>query len=1035
MSAERTARGFLPRLAWDHPVSLGMAFIALLVLGAIAWVRIPLQMFPDGFEPKFLFVLVPYGNGTPVETDERVVRPITDQLATVPGIHTLTTDATVSEATFEIEFQPDTDMAAAYGDVTDRLERAMPDLPDEVQRWFIFKFNPDQAPILWAGIQIPPEVGDEHALMTRVVQPRIERVPGVARLDLWGTNQRAVWIDWDRDRLQATGANLAEVVGALRRDNFQMPGGTLIEGGEKDGRVLHVRSIGWIRDLHDLQTWPIPGSTRGRATLSDIADIQLRKAASTSIGRINGLEAASFGVSRESSANTVSTAAAVKEALKELEADPRLHGARFFVFFDQGDLIEGSLNTLLDATLQGGLFAVLILWLFLREWRMTLLIALSIPYSLLMTVSIQFLRGDSLNLLSLMGLMLAVGMVVDNAIVVVETILQHRAAGLSARQAAIEGTGEVNLAILSSTATSMVVFLPIILMSGSAEFSFFMGALGFPVVFALAASVVVALLFAPLATRLVQHVHMPPPPRWMQWVTDRYAGLLRRVLEHPFDSGVALTALLVLTVALPVRGVSCSPEPGQETDEIVVRIEIPPQSSYADRDAIVKRFERYAEEHREAWGIDVYRVRLAGDENVGRLNMTLARDAERDYATVVEEAQEALPKDLPGVEARIGRESGSSGDDRTLTVTVGGEDMGTLTDIAREVARRAETVDGVLGADFGWAEGGTPEIRLDLRPDALDRYGLTGQGVGQTLAFALRGLEMEPIRQGRDEITVNTRFAVEDRADARTLGDFPLYSPAMNGMIPLRSVVDVGVGRGPATVHRVDGRTAATVRIDLDEKAEVAQVGASLDAALDGMNLPDGYTVDRSAGGGWDAEEDRAMYLAMFLSVAFVFLIMGMLFESLLLPLAIILTVPLAMLGAWWALWLTDTSMDLMAGVGLVILVGVIVNNGIVLIDIVSQLRHDGLDRTDALVEAGRRRLRPIAMTALTTIIGLVPMAFGDSAFVGIPYAPLGRTVMGGMVAGTLLTLVFVPWLYALLDGLKAGAGKALAAARARGGG
>lgn len=1015
-------REVLPRLAWDHPVTLLMSFCALVVVGLIAVADIPLQMMPDGYEPRFLWVSVPYPNGSPLETDELVVRPVEAQLGTVSGISKLQTTAGTGRAEFEIEFHPSVDMDEAYNAVVDRLERALPELPEEVERYWIYKFDPNDSPIVWAGVSLPETVTDENHVVERVIRPRLERIPGVASLDAWGITQRVVYVDWDRERLLQHGINLGEVQARLAADNFQMPGGRL----EDRGLVRNVRSFARLEDVDALRRYPIGDGL----VLEDIATIEVRNVASASISRIDGKEAVGLGISRESSANTVTVAEAVREAFAELEGDSRVQGAKFHVFFDQGELVSESVWTLQKSAAEGGLFSVLILLVFLREWRMTTLIASGIPFTLLITVSILYFRGDSLNLLSLMGLMLSVGMVVDNAIVVVETIYRRRAEGASPRDAAIEGTGEVNLAIVASTATSMVVFLPLILMSENAEFSFFMGVLGFPLVFAHAASLGVALLFAPLATRYVGNAEVKPDPRWLTWLAERYERSLGWILKHKFDAGALFVAMLLLTIVVPMQSVGCSDDASENMNDFTIRFSLPPQASVADRDAIARKFETFVEEHCEAWGVRVYRVRVPEDESMGRLTVHLESDGPMPREEVMKAAREELPNDVAGVKASIGWEGGGD-DSRSITVAVHGQDMDTLRALGAEVARRVETVDGVLDAQLDFQGGGADEIRLRVDRESAGRYGLTAQSVGQTVAFAMRGSQLEPLRQGEHEMDVVTRFEVEDRADIDTLGDFPLWSPGV-GVIPLRSVTEVEVGRGPSSVFREDGRTAALVTADLAEGTDPEMAYGGIASALDGMLLPDGYSWQRAGGPDFEMEEDRARNLAMILSIVFVFLIMGMLFESLVLPLAIITTVPMAMMGAWWGLWLTGTDMDMMAGVGLVILIGVIVNNGIVLVDQVGQMRADGLSRDEALVLAGRRRLRPILMTALTTIIGLVPMATGDEGFIGIPYAPLGRTVMAGMIAGTLLTLLYVPYMYSLLDDLRGVVARGSAVLRAK---
>ena len=781
--------------------------------------------------------------------------------------------------------------------------------------------------------------------------------------------------------------------------------------------------------MDDLESFPV----KEGVVLRDIADIQLRSAYSLTIDRINGEEAAAVAVRKESAANSVAVAEEVEKAFAELSKDPRTEGANFFVFFSQGELIDGSIDTLTETAITGGFFAVIILFAFLREWRMTLLIAASIPFSLLITVGLLYFQGYSLNLLSLMGLMLAVGMVVDNAIVVVETIYRHRAEGSDIRTAAIQGTAEVNLAILLSTMTTMVVFLPVILMSENARFGFFLSVLGMPVVYALGASLIVALLFAPLATRYMGEAQIREDARWLVWLSDRYGRVLAWVTAHRVDAAMALFAMGLLTVTVAVPGVQCTSTADENLNDFAIRFEVPPQADPYDRDDIVKVFEGLVEAHRDAWGVRVYRSRLGGEDMDGQITVYLKQDGPMEREDVMDAVRELLPTDLPGVTSTVGWDGpmdGGAGGAQQMQLRIYGEDLDTLVGLSEEVARRTRSVDGIVNVHRDVENNGSSEVRLRVDRDATARYGVSATEVGRLVAFAMRGSSFPDIRDGDREVPISGRFSLEDRSDLDKLLNFDVWSPVTMSMVPVASLTDVEYGKGPATVRRNDRRTSTTVTLELEEDANMEEVSAGLGAALDDMAFPRGYSWSSDGYQRGQEEEDAAMGLALLLSVVFVYLLIGVLFESWVLPMSIVTTIPMAMMGAMWFLYATDTPMDSMAGVGLVILVGVVVNNGIVLVDLITQLRAEGMSRDDALVEAGRRRLRPILMTALTTICGLLPMAMGSSSFIGIPYAPLGRTVIGGLLAGTLLTLLFVPYLYSLLDDLRDAAGVWLAMVR-----
>ncbi|MBK9365782.1 MAG: efflux RND transporter permease subunit [Deltaproteobacteria bacterium] len=1004
-------RNWLPAMAVRHPVTVLMTFLATLVLGALAYARIPLQMMPSGFSAPYIWVQVPWINATPSEIDTQLVDPVEGQLSTVPGIKTLSSDARAGSASFSMEFHQSVDLDEAYNSVADRLERVLPELPEGVDQYGIFRFNPSDEPVLWAGVTFSKDVEDKYRLLNEKVLPRLERVPGVARIDVWGIDEKQVFIDFDREALAAYKLDLGAVVAALGADNFQLASGRI----EDAGQVRFVRSLARYEAIADLAARPVAPNV----TLDDVAEINYRVEREASINRVNGDDAVALGISKESNANTVEVCREVLKVVEEMKADPSFEGFDFFAFFNQGELIQGSVDTLLESAGYGGLFAVIVLIVFLRELKVTTLIATAIPLSLLMTVTVLYFIGDSLNLLSLMGLMIATGMVVDNSIVVVETIYRRRQLGEGRDVAAIEGTGEVNLAIVLSTATTMVVFLPIILMSEDAMFSFFMGSLGFPIVFALAASLVVALIFTPVATAVLQGGAITADPPWVGWMSAWHQRGMRWVLTRRFDSALLVLAVIFLTVVLPFQKVGCTDQAKGGMNDFSIRYDLPNTFSFSDKVATVDAIEAVLEENREAWGLRVYRSRVSAGSIRGSTYVYLLEDFEEMTAEEVQEAAIAKMPDLPGVQIYSGYGSQGEESTNTLNLSITGQDSDTLLRLSEEVVRRLRLTPGVKGAEVPLEEEGSDELRLSVDRDVAARYGLDAQSIGRTLAFAMRGTSLPPLHLGAKEVSVYARFSADDRDSVETLRDFSVASPLTGEAVPLRALTDVVPARGFRSIHREDRQTSVPVSVELPEDMRLDEGFALVEAATADMEFPRGYGIDK--GDRWmeQMESDSARNMALLLSVVFVFLLMGFLFESLLLPMAILTTIPMALIGVYWTLYLTGTPLDVMGGVGLVVLIGVVVNNGIVLIDLVTQLRAEGLSREDALLQAGERRLRPVLMTALTTIVGLMPMCIGSDTFIGIPYAPLGRVIAGGMAASTVLTLFFVPYCYTLLDDLR----------------
>jgi len=1002
----------LPELSVRRPVTIVMAFLALCVLGAIAWSRIPLELMPGRFSPSSLWVSVPYPGATPRENESAILLPVEEQLSTLAGLKEMTGRAGSGQVSFSLEFHRSMSMDEGYNAVVDRMERVMVDLPEDVERYYIYRWNPADTPIIWAGVSLGEDVEYPYQLAEEVIKARLERVDGVGQVEIWGASPRQVYVDFSLDALSEHNISLYEVIQSLSSDNFQLASGRMTDRGQ----VRYVRSLARYTDIEELRRAPI----RDSLVLEDIAEVFYGTVSSASINRIDGQEGIGLAVSKESDANTVATAARVLIAMAELEASQG-GDVRFFTFFNQGGLIEKSINDLLTSATYGGIFAVIVLFAFLRDLRMTVLIAACIPFALLLTVTWMYFNGGSLNLLSLLGLMIAVGMVVDNSIVVVESIYARRSRGEVADSAAISGTAEVALAITLSTLTTMVVFLPVILMSENADFSFFMGELGFPVVWALAASLIVALVFTPLTTTLMRGDGAAAfsEPRWVAFLGGHYKRWLRWVLTRRSDTLLGVVAMAFVTFAVPVKSVGCQDGGDGNVSEFSIVYRFPGDFTYAERLEIVDTYEAYVQEHREEWGVEVHRSRLRSADSYGRTTVHLAEERPAEMISrqeVVREARETLPE-LAGVEAQIGWDGGQEGEVPQFTIMLQGDDTEKLSVLGEEVRRMIRTVPGVIGALPELEEGASEEMRLVVDREAAARYSIGAQQIGQTVSFALRGTGLPDYHDGDIEVDVFARFRLEDRADMDRLLDFPMFSPTIMGSIPLRALVDTEVGRGLGTIRRTNRQTSWPITVDVDPDADMMVVRATVDAALAQMSFPRGYSWKQPSYD-MNAEDDAARNMALLLSITMVFLIMGVLFESFLLPLSIITTIPMALFGVYWTLYLTRTPLDVMGGVGLIILIGVVVNNGIVLIDLVTRLRET-MPRTEALVEAGRRRMRPILMTALTTIFGLLPMAVGSSSFIGIPYAPMGRVVAGGMVAGTLLTLFFVPYLYSVLDDMR----------------
>jgi hydrophobic/amphiphilic exporter-1 (mainly G- bacteria), HAE1 family len=1002
---------WLPAFSLRKPVTVIMLFIALCVLGVIAYTRISLSLLPTQFDSNSLWVFVPYTEAQPLEVEEKVILPIEERVSDLEGLKSIESHARMGRAEFSFEFHRSISNENANNGIADRLDRAMTVMPDGVDEYYIWNWSASDIPVMYlaASVDKNPQVAYEQ--LDRI-QRRIERIPGVGGVNAWGVDSKEVIIGFKRDALMSNRLNVYDIISRMRQDNFQLPSGKVIE----DGKVTYLRSISKHEGVKSISAFPIRDGLR----LDSIAEIQYGLLRSSSINRMNGGEGAGISIRKESSANTIDTSLGILETLDDMKASGRYGAFDFFVFFNQGEEIAGALDNLLYSALFGGFFAIIVLFIFVRSTPLTLLIAACIPFSLMISVSIMYLSGLSLNLLSLMGLMIAVGMVVDNAIVVVESIYSKRIDGENSKNAAISGASEVALPIALSTLTSIAVFGPVIILNQESEASLFLQELGLPIIFALLASLLVALAFTPLTTTLLKDDKPPVTAPWITWLITRYRKVLNWTLQRKSDATMILIAILALTIALPIQSVEFDAE-GQKgaMDTFTIRYEAPPQYNFSERNELVDTIEAFVEESKEKWGVKTYRSRLNGDSSLGGTNLYLS--AEKDRTMTLEEitndAKARMPE-VPGV--RMFLEYNEGDENNSFDIYLRGESSSELKNISTQLIPFLENTPGVLSVKPSQEDSNIPEFQLVIDRDECAKYGISATTVGYTVATVLGSNSLPDQRIDDQDVGVTARFRYSDRSNLDRLLQFPVYSQAANTVVPLEQLVNVKTAPSVQFVTRYNRKTAFPLTISISPEAEMKDVRESINSTLEYFQFPTGYGFDPPFNME-DLEDLETMVLALFMSIMLVFLIMSALFESLILPLSIVTAIPMAGLGAYWSLYLSNTNLDSMGLIGLIILVGVVVNNGIVMIELVTTLRKSGMPRRQALINAGARRLRPILMTAVTTIIGLMPMALGEAAIFGIPYAPMGRVVAGGLAAGTILTLFYVPLLYAVLDDMRQG--------------
>jgi HAE1 family hydrophobic/amphiphilic exporter-1 len=1030
---EYKKEGGVSRFSLDRRITVLVLFLTLLVVGAVATVKIPVELIPSGFSHSRLVVLVPWEGAPPNEVAEKVALPLEEELSTVRGINELTTIASVGRARAAVWFKQGIDMDIAYREVRDRVERARKRFPDDIDRVYILKEDASGIPTFVLGVAIDPRVSDTYDLVQNEIVLPLSRIDGVASVSAEALVEKEILIELDRAKTAAAGLNIYRLAQQLSGDNFTMASGTVRDGQRK----LLLRSIARYDSLEDLRNRLVNLTTR----LGDIATITYDQPDVNYRVRANSKPAIAAVVFKEGDANVQEVSDAVNAVVAKIQANPRLQSMEMITLFSQGEVIDEALETLLNSGMIGGLIAALVLFLFMRRFRLMMIIALGIPLSILIGLTVMYFSGETLNLFTLLGLMLCVGLLVDNSVVVAENIHRLHGQGMERRQACIKGAGEVGLAITMSTLTTIVVFLPVSLVEGEGQF--FLLRLAIPVCVSVAASLLVALVFIPLSVYLTLSNGKPDKVQSLRARLN--AGLvaaLRAAYENSFGRlnrsynrllrffvgrRVELVILLLivfwatgffpanLTPAwVPKKNVTFVEMQEEERAGFEIRVEMPDNATIEETEewflAAEKVVESKQEEldlagwfqfHRKTSGV------IQGWFNSPRTNDVTAKEA-------TEIVKEALPR-KPGMELYLGEDaemtegSGQS----VFTFTLHGEDVDILENVGKELESLLVRVDGVLGVK-GSDERASNELALVVDRQKAQRLGVNPEVVAGVVGYALRGTPLPKYRREDKEVPVRIRFQESDRESLTELDDF--YVPTEDGgVLPLASLTEPRILPAPSYIIRQNKRVTRSIVLELEQGKE-EETRRRLALLQAGIDLPEGVTFGANVQQQEFNEDLAGLLFALALSVVFIYLLMGFLFESFVLPLSIVLTIPLSVIGVYWIHFINGYDIDFLGVVAMVILVGVVVNNGIVLIDYVNRLRNQGMKRQEALLTATNRRFRPIMLTAITTIGGMVPLAFAGANSIGLSYTSFSLTLIGGMTTATLLTLLVVPVFYTLFD-------------------
>ncbi len=1008
-------------IALHRPVTTVVVFVALALVGLIASRLLPLEKFPD-IEFPGIFVQIPYEGSTPEEIERLITRPVEEALATLPGVERMFSSSRENQAEIFLQFGWDQSMGAKGIEARAKVDGIRHLLPDDIRRVFIFTGSLGDQPVLQLRISSERDLSDSYDLLDRVLKRRLERLEGVSRVELAGVEPREIRILMKPDLLAAYGVDIANVRDMLMSSNFAVSAGKITAGGER----FSVRPSGEFRSVEEIRNLVVNSSG---LRLRDIADVELRTPERDYGRHLDGDYAIGVAINKTTGTNLVDVTDRVIAEVEKIGELPQMSGINIFPLDNQGDSVRESLSDLLNAGLLGGLLAIIVLYLFLRQVTTTLIVIASIPFSLLITLGALYFAGLTLNILSMMGLMLAVGMLVDNAVVITESIFRHRAEEPDRPfEATLDGVREVGIAVIAGTMTTIIVFAPIVF-GAQTDITIFLTHVAVTIIVALLASLLIAQTLVPM---LAARIAVPPQPKegaLIQRLTDRYVRALEWIIGHRWWTALGIVLICVIGI-LPnaLQLVKFDMFPQDVGRRLFMPYHVEGEYPLERVEAAVTRIEEFLYSRQEELNIRSVYSYFEG----GRAESTILLTDEDDATLSTPEIIERIEADMP--ELAIGKPSfqfDQQGGGDGFSIQVSGDSTETLNRLSIDIARALSSVEGLKDVRSD-AEEGEREIRVTVDRTRAANAGLTSGDIGQTIAVAMRGENLREFRDDSGEIEVRIAFREDDKQSVEQLADLPLYTPD-GRRITLGSVARMHIGKAPATIRRTDRQTAVIINANLEEDVSADDVRPRVKSLMDQIELPPGYSWKE--GRGFERQDETASMMAtnIILGIACIFLVMAALFESLLLPFSIILgSIVFSIFGVFLFFAATGTTFSFMAMIGIMILIGVVVNNGIVLVDHINNLRIAGMPRDRAIVLAGRDRLRPILMTVATTIVGLAPLAMGTTQIGGDgpPYYPMARAIIGGLAFSTVVSLLVVPALYIYFDNLAAWGRKVMRTAR-----
>lgn len=1002
----------------NRPIATAMVYCIIIVLGIVGFRYLPVDLLPPIEFPR-LTVVVDYDNVGPEEMEQIITDMVENAVAGVPNVEEITSSSSEGRSRVRLSFSQNTNIDAAANDLRDALDRVRRNLPEEADSPRIWKFDPDDSPIIMIGARSNRDLAELTRILERDVSKNFEQIPGTGSIDVWGSVNEEIRVDLNRERLASSELTASDVIQAINRENVTLPGGNIRDGFSD----LYVRTMGEYESVEEIAQTIITTVDGNPIRVQDVANVENTY---EEIGRyieIDDTPTLRMAIRKQSDANTVAVARDVRnevERINAIRSDLQLE-----VISDQSDFIQASIDNVRNAAIWGGILAIIILFAFLRNGSTTFIIGITIPISVIATFGLIYFGGLSLNMMSFGGLALGIGLIVDNAIVVLDNIVRNRQSGKERKESALIGTKQVAGAIIAATLTTSVIFLPVVFMQSVTGMMF--QELALVVVFALLCSLVAALTLVPmLSNKFLTYQPDDPDPekrtrhqKFFDRLENGYKSLLARLLTRKLWVG-GITVLLLGVSIYFVPSIPFELAPQTDADEVRVRMRMDDGVNIAVMYDYMMELDQIVQNATPENAVEYYTRDVRNGRADVELTLTDASKRDMSSSELANHIRSQVENTIPGADIRVTARSGmwvlrrvfgSGGtDDESLELQLRGHDFETVDELGRQIRNRIEPLASVTDVDIGEDEG-RPQQNIRVDRERLAQLGIGLQEVASTVQANIGGSIAGQYRVDGEERPIRVRLRPEDRLGPQDLDNITIRS-SEGEILPLSTVAEKSRDRGPTSINRVNGQRVEYISVNLEEGVALGTAVSEIQDALADMDFPEGYSV--YFGGEYEEQQQaqRDFTLSIIIALILVYMVMAAQFERFVDPLIVMFSVPVAIIGVVPTMLITGTTFNMQSLMGVMMLLGIVVNNAIVLVDYINLMRRErGLDVYNAVIEAGRLRLRPILMTTLTTILALLPLSIGIGTGAEIQ-AALARVVIGGLAASTLITLVLIPVVY-----------------------